>query len=249
VFGLPLVLSTHEPHDVIMYREMVERQGYEPGTTRLIRGLISGDRSFVDVGANNGYFPVAAASVAGVRSRIFAFEPYLPAFSRLEQNVARCNLSSRVTTVRAAVSNHNGVGTLHLSRIEDGRNSLVADFPDTQEVKCVTLDTALRDVPVSLVKIDVEGAELAVVEGMNRILEEQPDLIVILEWNRNYSSRALWQTLKQRFDLFEIRESRTGTLLRECMSPPGGILNILGVAHGTTAGEIERTVSLRERMS
>jgi FkbM family methyltransferase len=243
LFGLCLKLNIQEMHDVLVYREEEERGGYEAGTARIIRALVASPLAFVDVGANNGFFSIAAASVPNFTGHIFAFEPYPNAFSRLEGNIKRNDLGPRVTAYQLAVSDYTGVASLHLSPMEDGRNSLVADFSTTKEVSCTTLDAVLSRTPISLVKIDVEGAELAVFRGMERILSENPEMAVVVEWNRNYCTGELWRFLTDRFDILEIRESRNGRVLRVCQRPPSGIVNLLGVKHGFSTSKLESYVS------
>jgi hypothetical protein len=85
-----------------------------------------------------------------------------------------------------ALSSSEGVAKLHVSNIY-GHSSLYR-LPDEQEqseleVRTASLDTMLRDAKrVDVVKIDVEGAELDVLEGMKHILADHPDIMLIVEY-------------------------------------------------------------------
>jgi hypothetical protein len=97
-----------------------------------------------------------------------------------------------------AVSNNLGVVNLHLSDV-CGHNSLLPfdrSYPHAKtrakvEVPSVRLDDIVpRGTVVDLVKIDVEGAELLVVAGMERIISESPDLAIIVEYGALHLLRA-----------------------------------------------------------
>jgi FkbM family methyltransferase len=148
---------------------------------------------FCDVGANIGIFSLVGASrMSGSAGalRIFAFEPTPATYRTLAANVS-LNRFDCIETVNAAVGAEEGTATLYLNDVwKDGLNALAkpqrgdAKVISEVEVPVVTLDTFLRSRSVSRVdylKIDVEGAELAVLEGARLLLEASPNCIVIFE--------------------------------------------------------------------
>jgi FkbM family methyltransferase len=140
--------------------------------------LRSGDILF-DVGANVGFFSVIAARLVGPSGRVIAFEPVPENATRIREN-ARLNHFSQIEVVEQAVFRESGRSVLALAEYSGG--SILAQVglpPDasgrTIEVATTTIDDAIfkagHPAP-HLVKIDVEGAELDVLMGMERTLKE-----------------------------------------------------------------------------
>lgn len=144
--------------------------------------LRDGD-TFVDVGANVGAYTLLAASVPGVRC--VAFEPSTESWGRLLENVGLNGLT-QVDVVRAAVGADNGetkltVGCGAVNRVVEPGGS--ADGAATERVPVVRLDDALADVErVSMIKIDVEGLEPAVLRGAAATIRRHSPALII-EYN------------------------------------------------------------------
>jgi FkbM family methyltransferase len=160
---------------------------WEPHLTRWIgRRLAPGD-TFIDVGANIGYFSLLASKLVGDSGAVVAIEASPKTFSLLQGNLAR-NLAQNVRTVNVAASDR--VGTVSLFRGPDdniGLTSVVGDprFAFECEVDAAPLSLLLTSEEVHnarLIKIDVEGAEWSVVAGMGPLLYSgHRDLEVIVE--------------------------------------------------------------------
>ena len=149
-----------------------------------------------DVGANCGWFAVRAAR-AGRPVR--AFEPVPATAEYAERNLGRiAGADARV--VRAAVADAPGSATIHLYS-SSGNNSLhertlPAGHPLRRtgdiEVSVVRLDDLVGSEgfpPPALIKIDVEGAELAVLRGARQTLAHHRPLVV-MEWAESTSRDA-----------------------------------------------------------
>jgi FkbM family methyltransferase len=147
----------------------------------LLAWLRSGD-TFLDVGANVAPYSLLATRVRGVRA--VAFEPGMLARERAAANIALNHVGDRLTLVPVAVSDCGG--TARLSADRGATNALVdpAYGGEVEAVETVGLDgyTATTGVErVSLVKIDVEGHEPAVLAGAEGLLaRDRPALIVEL---------------------------------------------------------------------
>lgn len=161
---------------------------YSGGQLVVLRRLLSQDAVFVDVGANQGEFTVCAAGQMP-EGRVFAFEPVPGVRERLERNVA---------------GNDFGNVTIHPVGLSDevlddvpiyGADSEFSD--GTQNIGLPTLfDIAGRSRPlarialrrlaevlpegqrVDVMKVDVEGAELAVLQGAERIIQREKPAII-----------------------------------------------------------------------
>jgi FkbM family methyltransferase len=138
----------------------------------------------VDVGANIGVHTLRwAAGCPG--AHVFSFEPSPPTREALQRNLERNRLGDRVTVVPLALSRQPGTARLlhcrdgaFSSLREQGRQPVAGTF----EVEVTTLDAFVADRGLSelaLVKIDVEGLELEVVEGGAHTLSTlRPELFV-----------------------------------------------------------------------
>ena len=117
-----------------------------------------------DVGANVGYCTRHFARWVGPRGRVIAIEPEPENVAELRSEIQRRGLD-HVECVQAAAGAQTGRGRLVLNRMHPGDHRL---GQDGIEVAIITIDDVMaeREWPrVSLIKIDVQGAELAVIDG------------------------------------------------------------------------------------
>lgn len=167
---------------------------YEHPTPSVVRSWLSesGVKTFVDVGANHGFYTLFAAAYAPGVS-VHAWEPNPVARARLESAVARNALGSRVTVHPQGLG--GSAATMGL-RWTDGRSALgyVVEDDARHPVEIAVFDTWLGDGdvrPHSLVaKIDVEGSELGVLRGMERSLAAHAFRGIVVEVNARALGRA-----------------------------------------------------------
>ena len=144
---------------------------------------------FVDVGANFGWFTTLALSCVGSSGHVFAFEPSPVAFATLRRGLAS---HGNVTLINAAVGREPGEITLYLPNSGPVHSPSVFESPGdfrAQRVPMVSLDRceALSDVPViDMVKIDVEGSEPDVVDGMKGLIAAGRVRRVLCEFNSGW---------------------------------------------------------------
>lgn len=134
----------------------------------LIEEVTDGD-VFWDVGANIGLFSCFIGHAADVS--LVAFEPYPPNVRKLRSNLDRNTLSDRATIVERALGAETGRTPLTVSNAWDTMHSLGDEGTETITVEVVRGDEIVTVVdPPDVVKIDVEGAELDVLDGMETLL-------------------------------------------------------------------------------
>jgi len=153
---------------------------WEKGTAATARIFLHPGMVAVDVGAHVGYFTRIFSSAVGPAGKVFAFEPHPVNFGFLKKNTRRLK---NTVLIQAAVASQNGQLTLYESSVGSGSHSLhTGRYPVSQEldVKSVTLDAYFGDRRINLIKIDVEGAELEVLEGAKNILgrSDAPALVI-----------------------------------------------------------------------
>jgi FkbM family methyltransferase len=150
---------------------------YEEETQNtLVERVHAGDVVF-DVGANAGFFTLLAARLVGPFGRVVAFEPLPQAVEFLERHVA-LNRAENVRIVQAAVSNREGSALFRDEAFTMGR---VTDDGELR-VRLVALDSLCNagELPrPDVLKIDVEGAELQVLEGAQQLLRERRPTILL----------------------------------------------------------------------
>jgi FkbM family methyltransferase len=172
----------------------------------------------IDVGANVGYCSVLFAGIADAGRKVYAFEPEPFNFAMFENVLRERALGNRVVATRAAVGADDGTLRLWLNPRHHGdhRIATAALEGETVEVPVIALDTFVesQDIgPVRFIKIDVQGYEPAVCEGMKRTLAANPDGVVSLEYMPE-ALRAQGHHPARLIESFEARGYRTYTVLR-----------------------------------
>jgi FkbM family methyltransferase len=160
------------------------QRNYEPMTTAAFRSALRPGGTAVDIGAHIGYYTCLAARLVGRMGTVHAIEPGPDNLEFLRRNV-RLNDAGNVVVHPRAAARQSGSRALHLSDSSDTHGFNVHPTAVTAgavEVEAHPLD-ALVSPPVDLVKIDVEGAELEVLQGMTDLLRGSPGATVIVEWH------------------------------------------------------------------
>ena len=148
------------------------RQGtYEPAMTRTVKRYLPPGGTFVDVGANEGYFGVIAAKAVGPAGRVLLVEPQTRLRPVLAENL-RLNGLAKVTVEDSAITDTTGTNTLHLAPdLNTGASGLTRGTRyrvPTQTVRTTTLTELFGKHGIDradLVKIDIEGYEHEAVFG------------------------------------------------------------------------------------
>jgi FkbM family methyltransferase len=154
-----------------------------PIQNALAEYLKPGD-TFFDIGANVGFFSLIAARLVAPSGRVFSFEP-VPANAAAIRRNAALNHFSHIKVTEAAVGDSAGEIELILTR-HPGGASIMPDTPSPDvtgriRVPMVQIDALVHAGTVSVpsfVKIDVEGAEHAVLRGMEQTARAHHPIIV-----------------------------------------------------------------------
>ena len=161
----------------------------------------------VDVGANIGFFSVALARRMEVN--LLAFEPDVQNFQNLEHVITENGLYSRIFPFPLALSDKTGTGSLYLSdfaptdhKLINSRSSRTADIAITRLDDFLDAHPQYAAVSISLIKIDVQGAELQVVRGMDRVLVQNNYPPILVEYSPGDLEHA-GVTPQEFFDTFK----------------------------------------------
>lgn len=146
--------------------------------TEIFRSEVRPGMVVVDLGANIGYYTLLAASLVGPTGMVYAIEPYPESFRFLEKNVEINGYSQRVECTRLAISDRAGTATLFLGSAAN-LHTLVDLSPHMQTSgKSIVVETMSLDQlmsgrrPVDFLRMDIEGAECQVFDGMDRVLAQ-----------------------------------------------------------------------------
>jgi FkbM family methyltransferase len=161
----------------------------------LARQFVKPGDTVWDIGANVGLFTIAAAQKAGPQGSIVAIEPDLWLASLLQRSAAlQPPAAARIHVMPVAVSNRTGIATLHIANRNRNSNHLssvpehsqAGGTRETHQVLSITLDWLLEQLsPPSLVKIDVEGAEIDLLHGAHNLLTNVRPILMCESQHRN----------------------------------------------------------------
>lgn len=152
---------------------------WELGLTRFLQATLRRGQTFVDVGAHVGYFTVLASKRVGDTGRVFAVEPEARNLELLWLNLER-NACSNVVVVPHAASSAPGSATLELHADNSGAHRLASPDGPGPLVECVRLDDVIEP-PLDIVKVDAQGYDHEVVDGLGQALAASGHAVVIVE--------------------------------------------------------------------
>jgi len=142
----------------------------------ILPALLKPGGSFLDIGANIGYFSLLAAGLVGTSGQVIAIEPIPRTSAHLRANIA-LNGFTQVRVEQLALGAAAGSLELHLPPAEMHQDYLITGLAipgwDSLAVPCTTLDEAFAtwQLPrIDLVKLDVEGGEPQVIRGGRAVL-------------------------------------------------------------------------------
>ena len=153
----------------------------EPEVAEVGEHLRAGDW-VIDVGANVGHYTCYMAKCVGASGRVLAFEPVPTSFALLAANVRAAGVRN-VTLFNVALSSTTATASMtvpeyehsRLSNYYQARISGGGEYP----VLCIALDSISIPRPVRLVKIDAEGHDLQVLQGMESLLRRDHPLLIV----------------------------------------------------------------------
>jgi FkbM family methyltransferase len=182
---------------------------------------------FYDIGANVGFFTIVAAKIVGSAGKVYAFEPEAVNAATVRRN-AQMNDYAHVTVVEKAVSRTTGVEKLWLTE-NCGGHTLASVGTVSDAKKSITVDTVSIDdlidkkliEPPTFVKIDVEGAEIDVLNGMTQTIKEYQPMIIYEVDDREKES-----LLNKQKEIDDFLQSHGYEIKYLAESYPGNVWNV-----------------------
>lgn len=218
---------------------------WEAETVSVFYTLARKSRIVLDIGANTGAFTLLACA-ATEQSRIIAFEPVSDIRALLMNNVSINGWNTRCSIRHEAVSNSTGTAKIHIpvcdfvpttARLSE--QGFVRSASTSIDVPMITIDSLLSSSDaqlVDLVKIDVEGCEDRVLEGMTNILTTSKPAIIV-ECNADGPCAAVEHILKNfHYTFFHLTDKGKIPMSSIVPDKTGVYRNFLCVAQGSRCG-------------
>lgn len=183
--GAGLELDTHNPETDLVSRMLHTQRCWEPFESALWLASHSPGCVAVDVGANLGYFSLLSALHESRPGRIIAFEPAADNYRLLLTNVQKNGALERVEAIAAALGNGTATGALYRSVDNLGDHQI---YPGDGERRIELIRVlhgadcleAMGVAHIDLLKVDTQGSEHAVVQGLMPLLQKSRAALRIL---------------------------------------------------------------------
>lgn len=187
--GRTIVTSLHD------YPAAIAGRTEEPLLGWFRHNIMPGE-TWLDVGAHYGYTSIALAELVGTNGHVYAFEPSITTAGYLNQT-RKLNGLDQMTVLPFGLGDPGGLRMITTS-IERGMANHALGGTSTENIWVVGFDhlwTALSAGPVHGIKIDVQGVEAQVLEGMRGTLREQHPKLV-LEFHAGVNREQIVQLLR-----------------------------------------------------
>lgn len=168
---------------------------YEPEVANLIRESLRPGDIFYDIGANAGYFVLVAAESVGGNGKVFAFDPVPMHVAAIQEQITLNKLDTICKVIPLAISDHIGEVDFLLPDRCANAHLLEISAPHIDnkhkgkviQVFSTTLDSFISENPMpTLIKMDIEGAEVIALNGANKLLSSpQPPKLIITAHSNN----------------------------------------------------------------
>jgi FkbM family methyltransferase len=179
----------HKEGDNHVSKTLLEQGIWEAYETEIFLACLQQDYKVLDIGANIGYYAVLAGLYLDDKAQVLAYEPNPENFALLDNNI-KINNCSNVQAFQLALSNIDNDGFLFLSADNFGDHQIYDNNQDRrkQPILLVNGDTHTQQFlnQVNLIKIDTQGAEWQVLQGIKQLIKKSlPQLQMILEFSPN----------------------------------------------------------------
>lgn len=179
------------PHDIrvkcgivdVIERHLMTTRTWEPGVLHCIRTALRPGDTFLDIGANLGFFTLNASRIAGPSGRVVSIEPSQRTAVKLLTNVLR-NRAGNVLVLTIGASDSPGLVNLNLVRSDNPGASTIRPITGhigQETIAVARMDDVLESLSIvpTVIKIDIEGAEFLCLKGLRRTLASAHPLMII----------------------------------------------------------------------
>ena len=154
---------------------------YESDVKSLLKKELKRGDTFLDIGANIGFYSILASKIVGTNGKVIACEASPKMVPRLKTNISLNNISN-IEIIEKAISNESGQVKFYIS---DNLNSGMSSLRELNNVEPVIVNSIKLDdycdkLPkIKLIKIDIEGAEHNAIKGMRKLINRDKPIIIL----------------------------------------------------------------------
>jgi FkbM family methyltransferase len=163
------------PKDKGVSRELAVHRVHEPLATRLLLETLNPGMNVVDIGSNIGYYALLEARLVGRWGTVVAIEPIRENARQLIQNI-QANGYKNIVVHELGIAARNGMAEMNVSEKSNWHTLSPVPWPTTQrQVRVSTLDDLVKRLSlkrVDLIRMDLEGYETTVINGMQWTLRK-----------------------------------------------------------------------------
>jgi FkbM family methyltransferase len=196
IFSHKMYLDTR---DIIISPQLLLDGYWEPWITNVLLGELRSGMNIIEIGSNVGYYSLIISSKIGNTGRLFAFEANPDIYQILLDNIEINGFYNRVTVEKKAVIDK--VEKIAFQKLTKAATSKVVEYSkvnqDSEELEIIKVDaTSLdqyfnnKDIKIDLIKMDAEGSEPRIFEGMKNLIINNANLTIICELNPPLISAA-----------------------------------------------------------
>lgn len=171
--------------DTVITPTLITTGHWEPREAAFLRSVLRLGSGFIDVGANVGYFSLLASAIVGHTGSVIAVEPEARNLDLLQANIWR-NKASNVRVLPLAADAQTGYVGLRLSETNRGDHQVVGRSSEAALlVPSIRLDEVIPQLvigSIDVIKVDVQGVDHQVVEGLARLATENPGIVLMCEY-------------------------------------------------------------------
>lgn len=213
ILGSKMWLRTDDPG---ISADLLKKGVREPAVTEILHREIRPGDAVIDIGANIGYYALLEARLVGSEGTVYAIEPVPENYELLCKNI-ELNGYTNIKPYLLAIGDRNGTETLHLTK-QSNCGVILGDIPRsarfkrrmeaigtgaTIDVEIISLDEFVEreGIDPDFIRMDVEGYEIAIIEGMKKILSESRNLRIEMELHYGHygDPKVITQALQKIF--------------------------------------------------
>ena len=215
-----------------LYKSKIESTGIDFLKKYMVKNI-----TIIDVGANIGFFTIQISKFLDKSANIIAIEPSSENVLRMQKVIKRKSPEPDISIIFGALSDKKGWGHLKMDASNPANHKIleVEDFENSVELQ--TLDSITENIfNVKLIKIDVQGYELSVLRGGERLLNDQSPVLLIEIDNRIDSKLSLkiWDFLIERGYLIFVPTNLTQSITRSDLEDLDGYFDVFCIKQGNS---------------
>ena len=164
-------------------KSLVFQSNYEFNETNLVKKVIKPGWTVIDVGANFGWYSIHFSQLVGQNGKVFVFEPVPETYEELNSNI-KLNSSQNIKVFNFALGNKDGSISFGVPAFDGGSGASSEFLKYSKRIRTTMrqLDDVMKEQninKVDFIKVDIEGGELNMLKGAEKLLEHfRPKILI-----------------------------------------------------------------------